>query len=52
MTNEQTKYECQNCEKAFLEDKLITPIPDLDQRVAPGRTDAGRRMPGVRRALP
>jgi hypothetical protein len=37
MTNEQaTKYECQNCGKAFAEDELITPLPDLEQRVGPG----------------
>ena len=31
-----TLYECQNCGKAFPEAKLVTPIPDLEQRVMPG----------------
>ncbi len=33
---DETVYECQNCPKRWKMGELINPIPDLEQRVAPG----------------
>ena len=33
---EELTEQCQNCQRLFIEDELINPIPDLTQRVAPG----------------
>ena len=35
-TEEELSEQCQNCDRLFKEDELINPIPDLEQRVAPG----------------
>jgi hypothetical protein len=31
-------YECQNCGGTYPESGLVTPIPDLEERVAPGES--------------
>lgn len=33
---DETVYECQNCSKRWKMGELINPIPDLEERVAPG----------------
>jgi hypothetical protein len=35
-TEEELSEQCQNCGRLFKEDELVNPIPDLEQRVAPG----------------
>lgn len=32
----ETLHLCQNCRRHFKEDDLVNPIPDIEQRVAPG----------------
>jgi hypothetical protein len=32
----ETLHQCQDCQRHFNEDALINPVPDIEQRVAPG----------------
>ena len=45
-------YQCQNCEEFWKEAELVTPIKDIEQRVAPGEPMPARRVPDVRRGVP